>query len=368
MKAVLTIATKLSDRTLNGELLKHLAKTANDEQPGIRTNTTICLSKIARNLGVSTRQKVLVAAFARSLRDPFIHARNAALLALAATSDLFDEEDCANKILPILCPPLLDKEKLVRDQANKCFDVYLLRIRKFAHTMPDTILPPQSTTAANGRVSRMGIIQNDSTGWAGWAISSFTNKLGSASGDMESKPTNPSLSPSDKSFMVPPSIQSTQAHPSAASALDHHRQGVMRTSAPVVVSTPTENYFTDPLEEDAEIDEAWCEMAEDDSKDVPSEHDSVQALPVQFDDGGEPDFEGWLKAQTQTKSKALLPKGLVKQPTPTIARITTIGSLGSGAGSKKLASTASKPTSKAVKPISTIPKEVAEDDWGDAWD
>lgn len=53
VKAVLTIVTKLSDRTINGELLKHLAKTSNDEQPGIRTNTTICLGKIARNLGAN---------------------------------------------------------------------------------------------------------------------------------------------------------------------------------------------------------------------------------------------------------------------------------------------------------------------------
>lgn len=53
VKAVLTVVPKLSDRTVNGELLRHLAKTANDEQPGIRTNTTICLGKIARNLGSS---------------------------------------------------------------------------------------------------------------------------------------------------------------------------------------------------------------------------------------------------------------------------------------------------------------------------
>ena len=56
VKAVLTIITKLSDRTINGELLKHLAKTANDEQPGIRTNTTICLGKIARHLGANVRR------------------------------------------------------------------------------------------------------------------------------------------------------------------------------------------------------------------------------------------------------------------------------------------------------------------------
>jgi SCY1-like protein 1 len=111
VKAVLTIVGKLTDRIVNGELLRYLAKTANDEQPGIRTNTTICLGKIAKNLGTSSRSKVLVAAFTRSLRDPFVHARNAALMAMSATIDVFSDDDCANKILPSLCPCLLDKER-----------------------------------------------------------------------------------------------------------------------------------------------------------------------------------------------------------------------------------------------------------------
>lgn len=53
VKAVLTIINKLNDRIVNGELLKFLARTANDEQPGIRTNTTICLGRIAKNLSQS---------------------------------------------------------------------------------------------------------------------------------------------------------------------------------------------------------------------------------------------------------------------------------------------------------------------------
>ncbi len=40
-----------------------------------------------------------------------MHARNASLLALAATSDVFTEDDCATKIMPALCPSLVDKEK-----------------------------------------------------------------------------------------------------------------------------------------------------------------------------------------------------------------------------------------------------------------
>lgn len=61
MKAVLTIINKLNDRIVNGELLKFLARTANDEQPGIRTNTTICLGRIAKNLsqGVGDLSSIL---------------------------------------------------------------------------------------------------------------------------------------------------------------------------------------------------------------------------------------------------------------------------------------------------------------------
>ncbi|KAI5295250.1 hypothetical protein KEM52_001942, partial [Ascosphaera acerosa] len=111
VKAVLTIVPKLSDRTTNGDLLRHLAKTANDEQPGIRTNTTICLGKIARHLAPGSRAKVLVAAFSRALRDPFVHARTAALLALAATAELLGDDDCAAKVLPAICPALVDGDR-----------------------------------------------------------------------------------------------------------------------------------------------------------------------------------------------------------------------------------------------------------------
>jgi len=374
VKAVLTIITKLADRTINGELLKHLAKTSNDEQPGIRTNTTICMGKIARSLGPNTRQKVLVAAFSRSLRDPFIHARNAALLALAATSDLFSEDDCATKLLPSICPSLVDKEKLVRDQANKTFDAYVTRIRKYSTTLPDTLLPPPATATANGVPPRMGTPQNDSAGWAGWAISSFTNKLGTASGDMQSKATNLARPASiERSSSVPATTNPRSLAPSA-SASTLHRQAVTGTSTPVLTETPPEKFFTDAAADDEDIDEAWGEMNEESFFDAPSE---IKAPPVSFDDGGEPDFEGWLNAQAQAKSKAPLPKGLTKSTANGsgngsarggVTRTTTTGSVGSGLGAKKLATTVSKPKAKVGKVFSTKPEEGAEDDWGDAWD
>lgn len=32
-------------------------------------------------------------------------------MALGATSDMFSDDDCASKLLPALCPSLLDPEK-----------------------------------------------------------------------------------------------------------------------------------------------------------------------------------------------------------------------------------------------------------------
>ncbi|KAL9014856.1 MAG: hypothetical protein Q9173_000505 [Seirophora scorigena] len=390
VKAVLTIITKLTDRTINGELLKQLAKTSNDEQAGIRTNTTICLGKIARNLGPHaslpitllspTRQKVLIAAFCRSLRDPFVHARNAALLAFAATSDLFNEDDCAIKVLPALCPMLIDKKKLVREQACKTFDVYTQRVRKYANSLPDTAVPPSTPTTIHNTMSRIGTPQND-TGWARWAVSSFTNKLATANGDIQTHSGNVQVSSGlGRPSTVSRETDTGQPAFAAASASQLHRQVVTGPLAPVLIRTSTDQFFGDAQEEDDEVDEAWGDVSDESFFDAPGQRPPVvdpEALAptALIDDKGEPDFEGWLKAQSQVKTKTPLPKGLIKPSglssgRQAATRSTTTGHVGSGSGTKKLASTATASRSAAAQPIDTKPKEPssADDDWGDAWD
>ena len=235
-------------------------------------------------------------------------------------------------------------------------------------------MPPPAVVVANGAVPRMGTPQNDTTGWAGWAISSFTNKLATASGDMQSKVANPQQSNSDRSPSIPPVIESSRS-PFSASISTLHRQAVTGASTPARVPTPTEQYFKNPIDDDEDIDEAWSELAEGSSFDTPAETKAGPPPPISFDDGGEPDFEGWLKAQAQAKSKAPLSKGFAKPSTnvssvsnsrQAVIRSTTTGSVGEGVGAKKLASTVTK-TKSTTKAISTKPKE-ADDDWGDAWD
>jgi SCY1-like protein 1 len=367
LKSVLTLITKLSDRTINGELLKYLAKTANDEQPGIRTNTTICLGKIAKNLGTSTRSKVLIAAFTRSLRDPFVHARNASLLALAVTSEYFTEEDCATRILPSICPLLIDKEKLVRDQAIKTMDVYIAKIKKAAAGMPDTVLPPPSTAEQTG--PRMSTPQPESSmpgSWAGWAISSFTNKLSAAAGEIEANgAATPTQSQQDtrRPTALPPAT-------SSASAL--HRQALKSPppSAPLSRSSSSggnfggDSFFTEPEPPAVDDFDAWGDMDEGDedgnsaqtsppSKSSILPQRSVSSTATPFDDA-EPDFAGWLAKKSGATSGKPLPKGL--------------GKTGSGAGPKAAPKKAVPSKPVVAKKIDLKPKSADDDDtWGDGW-
>ncbi|RKU49430.1 hypothetical protein DL546_006747 [Coniochaeta pulveracea] len=385
LKSVLTLITKLSDRTINGDLLKYLAKTANDEQPGIRTNTTICLGKIAKHLGTSTRSKVLIAAFSRSLRDPFVHARNAALLALAVTGDYFSEEDCAARILPAICPCLIDKEKLVRDQAIKTMDVYVAKIKKAAATMPDTVLPPATTTEQSG--PRMSTPQPESPasgGWAGWAISSFTNKLSAAAGEIEANGTS---TPTPQTRPQPEAKRSAPG-PVTSSASALHRQALKSPppSAPLSRTSSSAGHFGDSFFADSEPSttddlDAWGDMDEgEENTDFQDAADdfaaattrrsvssststvpkpasrSVSSSATPFDDA-EPDFAGWLAAQQKKPGASKgLPKGLSKP--------------GGGVAAKKpIAKSVAGSKPVAAKKIDLKPKETSNDDdgWGDGW-
>lgn len=354
LKSVLVIITKLSDRTINGDLLKQLARTANDEQPGIRTNTTICLGKIAKHLGTSSRSKVLIAAFTRSLRDPFVHARNASLMALGATAEYFTDEDSACRIIPVVSPALIDKEKIIRDSATRTMEVYLQRIKKAAASMPDSVLPPPQTT--DGSAPRMSTPQpNENTGggWAGWAISSFTNKISAAAGEIHAESDSRAASPAPA-----PSPGSEPKKPLTSTASSLHRQAVK--SPPATLSrnsSHTASLVADsfmPNEDNDDAGDSWGDMNDDfDSFDSPAQSSNqpatTTASAAPFEDG-EPDFAGWLAAQSQKKPTKSLPKGLSK-----------------ASAAKK---PAAKPVAKlvAAKKLDMKPKDTDDDDgWGDGW-
>jgi SCY1-like protein 1 len=132
VRAIVPLSDKLSERILNNDLLRQLARTQVDSEAQIRTNTTILLGNLAPKLSLSTRKKVLIPAFIRVLKDTFVPARIAGIMAFMATAESFDGTESANQILPAICPCLLDGDQGVREQAKSALDLFLKKTEEAA--------------------------------------------------------------------------------------------------------------------------------------------------------------------------------------------------------------------------------------------
>ncbi|KAL1377690.1 hypothetical protein pipiens_016093 [Culex pipiens pipiens] len=172
VKSIIHLAPKLNYNNLNVEVLRHFARLqSRDDQGGIRTNTTVCLGKIAPHLHPQVRQRVLVSAFIRAMRDPFPPARVAGILALAATQQYFLLAEVANRILPALCPLTADPEKTVRDPAFKTIRGFLGKLEKVSE---DPSLRESMEADVHTATPSLG---NAAATWAGWAVTAVTAKF-----------------------------------------------------------------------------------------------------------------------------------------------------------------------------------------------
>ncbi|KAG1717980.1 armadillo-type protein [Suillus paluster] len=184
VRAVVLLSPKLSDRILNNELLRHLARLQSDPEASIRTNTCILIGRLGPSLGYNTKRKVLVPAFSMALKDQFVHARVAGVMAFMATAECFEVEDVAGRVVPAVVGATLDKEKLVRDQAFKAVELFIKRLEAHASTMPETASTEEGENDLPARLpgafTQAGLV-NSATGAAaaltGWAVSSLGKKV-----------------------------------------------------------------------------------------------------------------------------------------------------------------------------------------------
>jgi SCY1-like protein 1 len=297
---------------------------------------------------------------------------------------------------------------MVRDQANKTLEIYLQRVRKYAETLPETLQPPMGQNTAAGAAPRVGTPQSDSS-WTGWAISSFTNKVGTTSGTMQENGSAPAGSEA-RSLSVPPS-SSGLSKPASTSSIPGLRSSGLasRSSAnPFPSPSPLQNSSTpkhdsswdangdedDWDEEDEGAADATAsafaakstissnlssskpsfEAVDEDEADDANEAWGAEAPkssfanPVSFDDKGEPDFAGWLNAQSQSKGgKKPLPKGLAKTKSSLSSRpgLPKANSTGTGTGARASLPSVSKAGSTAKKKGEEAKK--VDDAWAD-WD
>ncbi|KAK7067531.1 N-terminal kinase-like protein [Halocaridina rubra] len=198
VKSILSLSCKLNYNNLNIEVLKHFARLqAKDEEGGIRTNTTVCLGKIASSLHPDVRQKCLISAFTRAMRDPFPPARIGGVMALAATQQYFPLQDVASKVLPSLCHLTLDPEKSVRDAAFRVLKGFLGKMEKVSED-------PSLRETMESEVKSVSVGGSQPASWAGWAVGAITSKfyktnISSAPQQRPSTSTSGTLTPSTKS-------------------------------------------------------------------------------------------------------------------------------------------------------------------------
>ncbi|XP_039145965.1 probable inactive serine/threonine-protein kinase scy1 isoform X2 [Dioscorea cayenensis subsp. rotundata] len=169
LKSMLVLAPKLSQRTISGSLLKYLSKLQVDEEPAIRTNTTILLGNIASYLNEGTRKRVLINAFTvRALRDNFSPARAAGIMALTATSSYYDMTEIATRILPNIVVLSIDPDSDVRTKAFQAIDQFLLIAKQYHEKL--------NTGDTSGSANDGASLIPGNASLLGWAMSSLTLK------------------------------------------------------------------------------------------------------------------------------------------------------------------------------------------------
>lgn len=125
LTAINSVIDCLTDKIINQDLLKILAKCQNDPKPSIRTNTIIIITKIASKIYKNSRNNVLITALNKSLKDSFTPCKMAALQGFRALVNEFSIEEICNKVLGILATSLMDpKSKKVRSEAKELFQTY----------------------------------------------------------------------------------------------------------------------------------------------------------------------------------------------------------------------------------------------------
>lgn len=266
-------------------------------------------------------------------------------------------------------------------------DLYLTRVRKYGASLPETVAPPAAANGAAG--PKPGVLPTDTGSWTGWAISSFTNKLSAADGEIQPKALSPgpasvAAAATPRSMTASPSSRPTssvggaglavpQTQPAPKPALSRNATDTTKLAASFTAPEITENEdFWGSIDDDAD----GADKQTDENASVATNDDLIGAsngaqTPAKSDTGGEPDFAAWLNAQSGAKpSSKALPKGMGQSKSRPTSGKTTPGSIVGGAKKKAVPRVVQRPAEAEPepekKPEAAPTKTAGEDDgWGD---
>ncbi|CAF0712601.1 unnamed protein product [Brachionus calyciflorus] len=259
IRSMVLLAPKLNYNNINVELMKHFARLqAQDDQGMIRTNTTVCIGKIAPYINPQLRQRILLSAFPKSMRDPFPLARLSGIIALANTDRFYTLKDIATKVLPSICCLTVDPEKDVRDEAFKTVKQFLQKLEKVSEQ-------PELALELEKDVQSCNLDLKNETSWTSWAMTSLSSKMTG----YKTKNQQPSIALNTQPLGPPPALTTSNK--------TEEKKEKKEESKPVVAEQETKQIEDRNTGWNFDEDNDWKDLEDDDEQMEPLE--PVQVKP-----------------------------------------------------------------------------------------
>eukprot|EP00586_Coscinodiscus_wailesii_P023307 CAMPEP_0172519828 /NCGR_PEP_ID=MMETSP1066-20121228/291647_1 /TAXON_ID=671091 /ORGANISM="Coscinodiscus wailesii, Strain CCMP2513" /LENGTH=812 /DNA_ID=CAMNT_0013302487 /DNA_START=152 /DNA_END=2590 /DNA_ORIENTATION=+ len=200
LKSTLALVPHLNSTSLE-KMTRYLIRLQGDNEASIRTNTIIFVGKVVGVLGDNQRQRLILPAFTRAMKDEFTPCRLAALKAVLQCKDYFDPRNLAKDVLPLVCPHLMDNVGEVRVEAMRVVEDFVLVLKEECERMSaeegGSMAHLETTTTDN--TSTPIAPAPSSGGWAmsglgSWAMGGI---MSTTKADADSGPTTTSTSAAD---------------------------------------------------------------------------------------------------------------------------------------------------------------------------
>lgn len=345
VKSMLLLVPKLTEKVITTQMLKYLAKLQMDEEAGIRTNTTICIAKIAQYLTSATRKKVLSPAFGRALKDPFPRARISGLMSFNATEAYYSKDDIAINIVPGVSALTIDPDKEVREAAFKTMDLFIRKLKKISDT---------------GIEENIDDVKPEASSVLGWALGSIKkmygdNATGTPNMDQKSSAIGSSLSGSNSG-----SSSDLQSMKSPTSATKNNISAPKPKKEKVEDSDDDKEGWNDDINFD-DVQKPSTSNNSNSFNNKPTTSTSNSSSKKEgWDDDEDDDFDDFAKPTIVSKPLKPLPSSKTKMPLPSNRNKST---------PQTLTQTQTQPTSFST------PKKVESEGWdddggddGEGWD
>ena len=195
LKSLVCLLDKLDEKNLQEKLVRCMCGLQSDAEAAIRTNATIFIGRIAPRLRDAVKAKVLCAAYAKAIKDPFQHCRVAGLKAALAGLSILVEVDylqLVGKLMPQVCTLLTDRAEETRRLALQFVEELCVFVKE-KHAEQSKLDEAAAAKAARAKAKDStaphdnsgktadaeAAKQTDSwgMGWTSWAVESISKSL-----------------------------------------------------------------------------------------------------------------------------------------------------------------------------------------------